>query len=504
LKDQIIDAAEVKDRGRAVFCIGSFGSRVNFYAQQRRALNLIWALHADARIESGNEVAIIGGGITGITLAAGLISLGCRVDIFEKGGTAIPHQQATQHRMAHPTINAWPKAAPEVTTKLPFLEWHFEEVNKVADRLSKQFNRIVERYEATKSVESRLLVGKKAEKILDPAEGLVMIKTDDDAFGPYRLAIIAIGFGDERDPGHFKTPGYWKSDNIVADRNANKFKYYIVSGSGDGGLIDALRIAHREFDFGKLAFDAAAELHGSPLAQVVAAAEAKAASAATHDPAELEKAYAAVAEALVTDPTYANLNSRLMDSLASVKGLVYLTDVHFKPPFSKNAAPIHKLLIAHARRVGKVTLAAGAIEERGDFYYLSGDRLPIANTKVVIRHGADPEPALASLITEEQFKDLESKQKYLSDHVVESAWDKPFPAASGFPEHDTKLDEFIEDREDLATLAVRRIDETAKLLRVPGGYEVTFRGSIPPMARGNLFGVETTYRAVYASRGLPG
>ena len=72
MKDQIIDAAEVKDRGSAVFCIGSFGSRVNFYAKQRRALNLVWALHADGRIEAGNEVAIIGGGITGITLAAGL------------------------------------------------------------------------------------------------------------------------------------------------------------------------------------------------------------------------------------------------------------------------------------------------------------------------------------------------------------------------------------------------------------------------------------------------
>jgi threonine dehydrogenase-like Zn-dependent dehydrogenase len=47
---------------------------VNFAAQQNRALNLIWALAKDGRLQPDDRVAVIGAGLTGLTAAAGLIA----------------------------------------------------------------------------------------------------------------------------------------------------------------------------------------------------------------------------------------------------------------------------------------------------------------------------------------------------------------------------------------------------------------------------------------------
>jgi hypothetical protein len=477
---------------------------VNFYAQQKRALNLAWALHADEQIMPGQSIAVIGGGITGLTLAAGLISLGCRVDIFEAGGTPLHRQLSTQHRMAHPTINNWPRMAPEITTNLPFLDWHVGPCNVVAKSIVDQFEDLRSRFEVGRKQESRVLKGVTADKILDVAEGLVMIKSNAETDETYRLAIIAIGFGKELDPTPFESPEYWHADKLISDRDSHKYEYYIVSGAGDGGLIDALRIAHPKFDHGKLAFEVAADLYDTPIATAIIAAESKAAGQSNPDLGALQKAYEEAVALLVTEDRYSEVNAKLKASLADFKKLIFLLDVKLKPPFSLSAAPIHKLMIEHARRMGKVTYKSGSIEDDGDKYLIDGQSVAKDKSMVVIRHGADPKPGLNVLISKDEIAVLEGRQKHLSDHIIRQAWEAPFPVVKGIPEHMPSTDVFIDHRQEMAETAVQMLDPKAKLQRVVGGYEVMFRDAVPTMARGDLFGVATAYLSTPISNGFPG
>lgn len=513
LKEQILKTAKVLDRKGLVYSIGSFGGRVNFYAQQNRALNLVWALYEDGQLRPAEDaVAVIGCGVTGITLAAGLVALGCRVDVFESGDASIHRQVETQHRMAHPTINYWPDVAPDLTTTLPFLEWHFGQCDKVADSLLVQFEELRANYEAGKEDVSQILVGVTADKIIEVAAKLVMVKTGGDHEKVYRLAIIAVGFGKESpqapyDADPYKTPEYWASDDVEKDRNAGTYTYHIVSGAGDGGLIDALRVAHPDFDHGRLAFEVAAALYDERcdqrVVELIKKGEKVAADAKTHNALALEAVYAEAAGLITDDPAYAEIHEKLWASLKKFKRLVYVTDHKLPVPFSRNAAPIHKLMMAHAKRNSRVEYATGPVVEEGDNFSIGGQRLPKAKTKVIIRHGANPEPDLQLLLTVPQFEDLKAKQGHLADHVIEHHW-APFPCFDGMVEHDTTSDAFRDSRRDMAEDAVRQVDARAHLLPVKEGFEVTFRKEVPPTARGPLFGIATNYIPASVSTGLGG
>lgn len=513
LKEQVLKTAKVLDRGGLVYSIGSFGGRVNFYAQQNRALNLVWALYEDGQLRPGEDaVAVIGCGVTGITLAAGLVALGCRVDVFESGDATIHRQIETQHRMAHPTINYWPDVAPDLTTCLPFLDWHFGKCDAVADSLLTQFEEIRASYEAGKEKKSQILVGVTADKIVEVAAELVMVKSDGDTEEVYRLAIIAVGFGKESpqppyDVDPYKTPEYWASDDIEKDRNSGGYKYYVVSGAGDGGLIDALRIAHPDFSHGRLAFEVAAALSHEDcdqrVVEVIKAGEKVAANAEAHDPLQLERVYRQAAELIVNDPSYAEIQAKLWASLKKFKRLVYVTDHKLPLPFSRNAAPIHKLMLAHAKRMSRVDYASGAVQEEGDNFSIGGILLSKPETKVIIRHGANPEPDLRLLLSKTQFDDLKAKQSHLADHVIQKHW-APFPRFDGMPEHDPASEAFRDSRQDLAEDVVREVDPRARLMPVIGGFEVTFRKAVPPIARGPLFGIKTRYILASVSTGLGG
>ena len=90
------------------------------------------------------------------------------------------------------------------------------------------------------------------------------------------------------------------------------------------------------------------QLYAHPLAEDIARAEAEA--AVNPDPAKLEAAYyRAAAEALFGDARYERTHHYLKKSLDKLYNLVFLTDARWSPPFSPNAAPIHKLLVAHAK-----------------------------------------------------------------------------------------------------------------------------------------------------------
>lgn len=64
------------------YCISPVLNPVSFWAQQNRALNLAWALMTKGELE-GKSVAVIGGGLAGVTTALALQAIRCIPTIYE-------------------------------------------------------------------------------------------------------------------------------------------------------------------------------------------------------------------------------------------------------------------------------------------------------------------------------------------------------------------------------------------------------------------------------------
>jgi hypothetical protein len=339
---QLLKASVVPNKSERVYTIGSFARRVNFVAQQKRALNLIWALHEVGRIENKMRVAVIGGGLAGVTAAAALVGLGATVDLFEKGGRVLHSQRKTFHRRVHPTINAWPFETISLATDLPFYDWSAGACSDVAEYIASDFEKMMESksFQIHTNVVARDLVaiGKKLVRVVTtPAVKLEKVAGFD-------LVIITIGFGDEVRDESFDSKSYWQNDNLESDRdNDETFQTFLVSGCGDGGLIDTLRIAYAKFNEGQLAFDLAACLCGTPLAQLIRQAEEAAAALPDAELAKggyvsklLSSAYIKAANLLKTEPDYEAARNLLEAAAGSFDRVLYIGDKALVAPYSIN------------------------------------------------------------------------------------------------------------------------------------------------------------------------
>ena len=421
---EIIEAATVPKRHDRVFCIGSFAKRVNFLAQQRRALNLVWALHEEKRFFANERIAVIGGGLAGVTAAGALMAFGAKVDVFEKERRVLHLQRETTHRRVHPSINAWPHEALTLATDLPFFDWATGVCNAVADEIARDFERMMD------EADNQIFTKTTAKDFAFPGTNMLRVVSTPavtSLHGPshldgYSLAIITVGFGSEVNESGFNCESYWRNDNLEPDRDTVN-EEYVVSGCGDGGLIDALRIVHENFDKGWLAFTAAAKLDKSPIARNLATAENQARSGGSLD--ALAKAYEAAATELMEKPRYSDLNGDLIESLKRFDQLVYLGDFALSKPYSLNSAPIHKLLVAHAILAGKITYEQGTIRNVDEEVHFSDLEFPPPPaTKVVIRNGARPN--FRKLMGRDAVTTLRGVQEGLSDDYAKPAWRKAF------------------------------------------------------------------------------
>src|SRR3954454_23730956 len=85
LEQAIVDSSVVDPKKR-VYLIGNFSPRINFFAQQTRALNLVWSLLKLKKFGVHDRIAVIGGGLAGMTAAVALLQKGLQVEVFEQYG----------------------------------------------------------------------------------------------------------------------------------------------------------------------------------------------------------------------------------------------------------------------------------------------------------------------------------------------------------------------------------------------------------------------------------
>src|SRR5262249_23319181 len=104
--DSIFPYALVPDHPGVYVC-GCYERWVSIYIQGLRGLNLAWGL-MQGRVSVGDAVCVIGGGFSGLAVAAGLARRGARVTLVERNGELLAAQRRNRVRWLHPHIHEWP------------------------------------------------------------------------------------------------------------------------------------------------------------------------------------------------------------------------------------------------------------------------------------------------------------------------------------------------------------------------------------------------------------
>jgi len=375
----VYDACKLTD---SLFVLNPFLPQQNFYSLQLRALALAAEIAARHFRPGRRRVCVIGAGVAGRTISAAFLTQAASVTVVDKQPVDFACYQNAVHRELHPNIIFWPFQEPMPATALPFLNWAQAPVTEVVDALRKEWDEtfarritfIPEKVDEIDRTTAPLRI-----KLCD-AEGTV-IHAD--------ICVLATGFAAERQFGRLQTPSYWSPSSIVEAGDE-----VLVSGSGDGGLIDALSPILGK-DVTKAAHILATRLSKKPIKADVKAVEEDRGLrtiAGTKDSDDPCAFYSTV--------HLEEEDAEELDPFIKRKPLPRVTLLHESTSaYSFTAAPINKLLLSHFSNgpARCVTHVKGTLEEIDDKATMVPERgmseciEPSTRfAKVMLRHGAPP------------------------------------------------------------------------------------------------------------------
>ncbi len=226
---------------------------------------------SEAEDLSRKRVAVIGAGFAGLSFVAGLLKKRVNADImiFERRDTVLPLQHGSDSRWLHPHIYDWPSRGSEAySAALPVLNWTASRASDVVVQVLKEWADIAGSEqpapEGTTSPAPTVTVFCNTRHI--------QVSNDADAFAmtvewigeqrdsadpsipatgrpfalgasePFDIVVLAVGFGLESGARIV----YWRNETLAQPHLGQARSTYIVSGSGDGAMIDMfrLRISH--------------------------------------------------------------------------------------------------------------------------------------------------------------------------------------------------------------------------------------------------------------------
>ncbi|MEY9145507.1 thioredoxin reductase [Bradyrhizobium elkanii] len=376
----VYEACKLTDN---LFVLNPFLPQQNFYSQQLRALALAAEI-SDRHLAPGHRsVCIVGAGVAGRTIAAAFRSLGAGVTIVDKEKVDFTSYRNAIHRELHPNIIFWPFQEPTPATELPFLNWAQAPVTEVVDAMMKEWEESFAKHVA--------FIHAEVDEIERAATPLT-IKLADAQKTELKadVCVIATGFGAERQFGNLQTPAYWSPSSIIESGDE-----VMVSGSGDGGLIDALSPILGK-DVTKAAHILAARLSKKPMKTDVKAIEEERRARVTAGKKDSEDPCPFYSTVHLEDEDTEEIEPFIKrDPVPSV------TLLHeSKSAYSFSAAPINKLLLSHfsngpARCVTHVKGSLKTVDNQATMVPENGAPECIEPpttrfAKVMVRHGAPP------------------------------------------------------------------------------------------------------------------
>jgi hypothetical protein len=246
--------------GENRFILGTFERGVTLYRQQIRALNLVYSL-VEARDSAGRHIVpqesrltVIGGGAFGTTVAAAGAYAKFQVVLIERHQTLLHLQRGCDTRWLHPRFYDWPAPDSESQmARLPFLDWSASSAGQVAVQIQRK---ITELESGVLSGRLTIDVNIRDLKVERTAEGLYEVRyrcASGQAIRPSEIVVYAVGFGVETDRAGNES--YWRNDRFgqsdLSFAGQQKIRY-VVSGFGDGGLVDVFRLTIRDFRYERI------------------------------------------------------------------------------------------------------------------------------------------------------------------------------------------------------------------------------------------------------------
>lgn len=230
-----------------LYFLGTFDRRITFYSQQVRALRLAHALDATGAILPSHSVAVVGAGAAGTTIAMALALMGHDVTLYDPADDIL-HLQSGSDRLLHPHIYEWPRVGSlDDQAGLPILDWTAGSGAEVCASLQQSFGSALGRL----SAKLRFARRHRLER-LERHNGDWRLTLKHEGADIHRIkqhVVLCIGFGAERECGGVIPTDYWKQNAIGTNANEPEAPAkYLVSGNGDGGLTELLRLLITNFE----------------------------------------------------------------------------------------------------------------------------------------------------------------------------------------------------------------------------------------------------------------
>lgn len=361
----------IEDGNQNVFHLGCCSGRVTIASQQQRALNLVWSLN-DLGLLEGKKVVVIGAGFAGLMFAAlcKTIAPNSVLQVFDSSGEGLHLQRNNLTRFVQPNIYDFPSfTARYPRTQFPLLNWVSGSAGEVVDDVLRQWDRL------------GIKIHKRRAKHIRSGTPAVVC-WDDENEGNEQFAdivVLAVGFGLEKGVLDRRSISYWSNDPLNQSHLglATKAKI-LVSGKGDGGLIDAIRAKILDFDHAQFTW----KLTDSNLYE------------------ELMKSASQVIDDNL-DWHQIEFDSKLLDFIAGVTRRD--TEVIFNAKsnwfLSKNSSLFNRLVLAMLFKNGEITIQPGTIleDEIARNTFTGGLRIPLQISKdcrtevdvhhLILRHG---------------------------------------------------------------------------------------------------------------------
>ncbi|MFY0527640.1 FAD-dependent oxidoreductase [Archangium gephyra] len=354
---------------------------MTLYSQQVRALNLAFSLFEERRLSRGAEVLVIGAGAAGLTFAAGAAQLGARVTVLERLGQVLSTFRGNHTRWLHPHIYEWPRpGAKRDRAELPLMDWSAGTAGDVARKLLTQWHEIQE--------ELNIRVLLHAEYITHVPGGnpphVFTWNAPKFESGRFSAVVFAVGFGDEMGIPGAKTPRYWTDDGLH-QHFPDPGSRFLVSGIGDGGLVDLLRLRLQDFRHEHIVQELLSDSELEPVEQALLDIEEK---LHQQEPSSHE-----LLQQYQTLPVPGLIDQRIRERLRNDNQTVLNSPEPF--PLSAKASILNRFLLSRLLMGGHLQYLPGSITkvepQRDDLFevHFNPDRKDSFH-RVIIRHGTAP------------------------------------------------------------------------------------------------------------------
>jgi hypothetical protein len=247
---------------KGVYVVGSLctGERIAVSSQQTRAINLVHALFSERRLESGSRLCVIGGGVAGLTAAAYAISREAVVTVLESHDL-LWNLRGCRTRWLHPNLfRHWPHPQWKCTgTNFPVMNWYAGYADDVGEFLHHKYLSFEALQAKRRSSRHLICPGHQIahDIYVDKGSGGLKVtwtplkdgtgKTPRERCDVFDAVLIATGFGYEARSRDTEASLYWLDDTLERERPLGRQMRYLISGTGDGGLTDLLRVRVKSF-----------------------------------------------------------------------------------------------------------------------------------------------------------------------------------------------------------------------------------------------------------------